>query len=426
MSQPGLADLELSVPVEARPIRVGILATPHLTATLLTGLVLFAALTGSLWYAHRVERRNVHALAPTRLRLKSQGVALQREAARQSDLLLVYGGSGLVTGRDYHASQLFEHYPSGFTIFPIGASGNTPLVMLQSVAAIGGDVRGRKVVVAIDPLALRQPSPRQDRDAYAFNFSTLQAERFAFIAGLSGDLERRTARRMLEYPSTLEGDPLLRWALELLANGSPFSRLLYDAVRPIGALHALWLGVKDDASSVILIRSDSARKRVVTRAAAPLDWPALHADAEERYRPLTANNPFGFDGTWWDKVGDSVIRLKNSSSDTEFLRDLSESPRWTDLSLLFQTLKELGAQALVTNAPLPGAYSDFLGVSPESRAVYYAKLRQLARVEQIPLVDFEDHDADRYFLNDAGSHPSPKGWVYYDQVLDAFYHDSLR
>jgi D-alanine transfer protein len=426
MSRPGLPGPAPSALTPDSPTATGILATPHLAATLLTGLLVLAGTLGFAWYAHGLERRNIHALAPTRLRLKSQGVALQREAFRQPDLLPVYGGSGLVTEREYHASSLFEHYPSGFTIFPVGANGNSPLNMLQSVAAIGRELKGRKVVIAIDPLALRRLDPRYDQHGYAFNFSTLQAERFAFVAGLSDDLQRRVARRMLDYPATLEADPLLRYALHLLARGSRSARVLYDAVRPLGKLHAQWLDLEDDAQSVTLIHSDSAPTGLAARVVQPIDWETLRAEAEQRYRLRAANNPFGFDSIWWSKVGDSVLSLRKSSSDSVFLRDLSESPRWTDLGLLFQALRELGARALVINAPLPGAYSDFLGVSAGSRDAYYAKLRRMASAEQIPLVDFEDHDGDRYFLSDAGSHPSPKGWVYYDQVLDAFYHDTLR
>ncbi|HXI20993.1 MAG TPA: D-alanyl-lipoteichoic acid biosynthesis protein DltD, partial [Gemmatimonadales bacterium] len=65
------------------------------------------------------------------------------------------------------------------------------------------------------------------------------------------------------------------------------------------------------------------------------------------------------------------------------------------------------------------------GVSPGTRRQYYAKLRALATRYQTPVVDFANHDGDRYFLHDQDAHPSPEGWAYLDRAINAFYHDSL-
>jgi poly-D-alanine transfer protein DltD len=43
----------------------------------------------------------------------------------------------------------------------------------------------------------------------------------------------------------------------------------------------------------------------------------------------------------------------------------------------------------------------------------------------VPLLDFAEHDTDKYFLIDPWSHLSRKGWIYFDRALDAFYHDAL-
>ena len=54
---------------------------------------------------------------------------------------------------------------------------------------------------------------------------------------------REVARRMLDYPRTLDGVPVLAVAVQCLANPSPRSRALYDLVYPLGRLGlpaALW------------------------------------------------------------------------------------------------------------------------------------------------------------------------------------------
>jgi poly-D-alanine transfer protein DltD len=50
----------------------------------------------------------------------------------------------------------------------------------------------------------------------------------------------------------------------------------------------------------------------------------------------------------------------------------------------------------------------------------------VVRAYGVPVLNFADHDRDSHFVQDASAHPSEMGWVYYDQALDAFFHDQLR
>ena len=65
---------------------------------------------------------------------------------------------------------------------------------------------------------------------------------------------------------------------------------------------------------------------------------------------------------------------------------------------------------------LRGAFRDQL---EKSITIECAKL---AARYHFPLVEFEDHDADPNFLIARREHPTPKGWMYYDRVLDNFFH----
>ena len=85
----------------------------------------------------------------------------------------------------------------------------------------------------------------------------------------------------------------------------------------------------------------------------------------------------------------------------------------------------MGAETLVLSQPLPGTYYDYIGISATARAEYYARLREVAAIYDVPVVDFADHDGDVYFVTDPNSHLSRKGWTYYDRALDAFYHGNL-
>jgi D-alanine transfer protein len=74
--------------------------------------------------------------------------------------------------------------------------------------------------------------------------------------------------------------------------------------------------------------------------------------------------------------------------------------------------------------PMAGQCYDQDGVSRAAREVYYKKMRTLAQQYNFPLVEFEDHDNDPTFLDrqQGRSHLTGKGWMFYNRVLDDFFH----
>ena len=67
-----------------------------------------------------------------------------------------------------------------------------------------------------------------------------------------------------------------------------------------------------------------------------------------------------------------------------------------------------------------------LGVSEEAQNAYYEKINSMVFPYNIPVVDYKEYGADKYFDMDLAAHTSRKGWVYVNQTLDKFFHDVLR
>jgi len=109
-------------------------------------------------------------------------------------------------------------------------------------------------------------------------------------------------------------------------------------------------------------------------------------------------------------------------SDARFRRGMQRAREWADFELLLRTLRELGAKPLVLSMPIGGTYYDYLNVSQQARDDYYAKIRQLSSAYGAQVRDFADHDRDNTFVLNARGHLLPKGWIYYNQALDNFYH----
>lgn len=401
-------------------------AAAHLWAGLLALSVAVSVLCGWLLYADRVEERSIHALAPELFPMKHRGTVLQLEAFRQPDLLPVYGSSELDSFMGpYHASELFRSYPTGFEVFPMGTQGNTPLIILQSLAAVGEELRGKKVAIMVSPTFVRGPGEVRE-NYYGGNFSRLHALGFALNSELSGPLKQAIARRMLEYPKTLQSDPVLRFLLTSLADDSAAGRALYHAALPLGQLDGLVLRLQDHWETLRYVEDRPDLSPDVPRRPATLDWAALDAEARALAASQSASNSFGFDDDYWRRNGKTFLAMRNQNRDGTFVRSLREEMDWSDFDLLFRTLEELGAQPLMLSVPIKGVFYDYWGVSATARKNYYDKLRQAARPYNAPLVDFREFDQDRYFTADDRSHPSQYGWLHYSRALDAFYHGTLR
>lgn len=397
------------------------MSTPHLRPALNALALLLVALFAGLRYAEQVETAAVHALAGELAHQKHVGCALQRAAFRQPDLLPVYGSSELKWQSRYDSKSLFATYPTGFMVSNVGANGAASLITQQSLASVGRALRGKKVVVSLSPSFFFHPMSAPA--VYAGNFSRLHAFEVAFSTDLSHGLKQAAARRLLDYPATLDRDPLLRFALDRLADDSPLGAALYYAALPLGQLQTAVIRLQDHWTTLDFLRGQPPAEPV-ERSPAEMDWDKLLRRARDGTVKEAEGAPFGFNAKRWREEIEAVAALdKDSLSDATFLQTLAEAKEWTDLDLLLQTLRELEARPLILSMPVPEAYYAHLGVSAGAVQAFYTRLRAAVGRYGFAQVDFAEFGADPTFLLDPQFHLSKAGWIHYSRVIDAFYHD---
>lgn len=390
----------------------------HLTASLIAVAIAIMAVVAGAFYCARVERRYVHALAADLSETKLQGVVLQKQAFAQKDLLVLYGSSELAKEMPNKATDFFQDYPTGFRVFPVGQPGTTSLAVLQKVAAVGDDMRGKKVAFSISPGWFFTES--FDPKWYEGNFSQMQAYELAFSEDLSPGLKHDIATRMLQYPKTLDGHWLLEFALQRLARGTPLDNALYALVWPLGKLQNAVSRAQDHFEAVFhILAEDDQLNRPAQRGFRALNWNDLVKRAAK----------FAINTTSLQAKRNEVARKKKSflygstAAHTQiFVQNVSKAHEWTDLDLLLRTFHELGAQPLLLSMPVEDIRLEAYGVSPEVRTAYLSRLQLLAEKHNVTLLDFRDHQKDPSFLVDFLDHLSPEGWMYYNKALDDFYH----
>lgn len=405
---------------------------PHLFAAGAALLLAACFLAGVHLYAVSLEQRYVRTLAPatTHWTEKSHAIAVQRLAFAQPDLLPVYGSSELIIGSPHDADEFFKYFPTGFRPFAVASAATTPIIMTLRLGSMGAALQGKRVVISVSPPEFYRPQLEQP--SYNANFSRAQATALTFSRQIPYALRQAAARRMVQYPDTIADDPILRWGLEALADGSPLGPVRYAAVLPLGLVQSAMLDLCDHWQFVAFVHKHRDLHRFESVVPAPVDWTAVEADAAAVAAFRGRNNPFELDGVYW--IGTSLgkhhpheargdpMPLQVLSLMEKGLRHEPRSLEWQDLALLLDIVRALGGQPLVVSAPFPGPFYDYWGMTADERGRYYAQVRAVASREHVPIVDFADHDSERGFIRDAQEHLTDKGWVHYDEVFDAFFH----
>ena len=147
--------------------------------------------------------------------------------------------------------------------------------------------------------------------------------------------------------------------------------------------------------------------------------------AEIEYGEEVRGHAFGFRPAIW-AASEQAARSRGRTTDAQFLAALSASPRWIDLEMTFQLLEHQGADALVLSLPFAGTFWDHTGVSGAAREVYYRRVRELAERHRVRCLALESLEYEPLFFKDPYFHPSPKGWLMLDSIINDFYHDALH
>jgi D-alanine transfer protein len=414
----------------ARPA-VGILA-----AMLALTIAIGVAWSGQR-YVLNLSGRYLEAMASIRAPIKSITLTLQRAALASRHTLPLYGSSELYCcGDPYRPTQLFASQPAGFDVFAIGRAGIGNLVFMEIFGALGHALDGKKLVLLDSPPWFSN-THEVNAASYAGNFSPAIADAFIFDSPVSLALREAAAGQMLAYPETLAGRPLLRAAVQALADPTPLHLAGYYALLPLGRVQSWIERMQDVAETRHFIRG---RKTMLPNPAPHprrLRWTAMARRATKIAERRDSTNPFGFPNRTYrvllqhGEIANALDVYRSGSTNrdgqlypapTEWERSVAGSVHWTDLRLVAAVLRELRAEPFIWSMPMPGFYDNFTVLSRRERQLYYDRWEHELEQLGVPWLDFRDADEDLYFMTDTGAHFSPRGWLFADRALDMFWH----
>ncbi|HEY2574270.1 MAG TPA: D-alanyl-lipoteichoic acid biosynthesis protein DltD [Verrucomicrobiaceae bacterium] len=388
--------------------RFAFLSRPHLRAAALALGVIALLVLVSIPFSSWLVERHLDELIETPFAIKHQGEWIRRQAFARDNLLSVYGSSEMEVVQPNRPDEFFHPMPTGFRVCPVGAPGNTTVLIAQKIASIGDVIRGKKIAIIVSASWFCRPGVPDD--SYAGNFSPLQAGSIVLHDELDPALRRRFIRRMLDFPDSLSAHPLLDSTLRRAEEPGWWPAIVRTVVRPL--LWASWAELNWEDHFGTAIAELGFMKTKPPHAGTRNEG----TDYDRLIARLEAEEP--------PKEELDVVP-EGGKGDAKFIEDMNASMEWGDFELLLDTVKHFQMQAMVISAPLPASYYERHDVSGAARGHVYRRIKQTCAARGIPAVDFAGHELDDEFTLPRTSHFSDKGWLYVDRVLDDFYHDRL-
>ncbi|WP_434511200.1 D-alanyl-lipoteichoic acid biosynthesis protein DltD [Desulfitobacterium sp. AusDCA] len=365
-----------------------------------------------------------------------QGTILQKKAFENPRILPLYGSSEMSMIYDYHPAKVFTP-ETGVTPFLIGKGGTQTLIHVLDLAALGENIKGKKLAIFLTPQWYGTGGISQA--TFEGNFSALHAYKALENPQLSSKLKQKLAQRLLQFPKAYQDFPYLQKVLALQEKSgwnAQIMRIFYalpaqieyaalasqDAVKTktnIKNLSRSAVAKYSQYSSNLQIASSQvkgARGSSVLSTVRP-KWDKLQAEAIAQGKEATGNNPFGMDNTFYTT---NILPKLQERKDSDKTAKYSSSPEYEDLKLLMNVLKEEGAKPLFVILPMNGRWADYTGISRTERKTCYKQLAQMVQREGFVLADFSSHENENYYLRDPW-HLAWKGWLDVDEVLYQFY-----
>ncbi len=125
------------------------------------------------WLQFILNNGPLRGLHPDDFSSKTRAWSFNGQLLRARRVLPLYGSSELIIGVPDRANKFFQNAPTGFQVSPVGTIGTTSLVILQKIAALGSDLRGRRLAISLSPVWFLMPATKVDW--YEGNFSPLAA-----------------------------------------------------------------------------------------------------------------------------------------------------------------------------------------------------------------------------------------------------------
>ena len=320
--------------------------------------------------------------------------------------LVLLGSSELTTtiNEEYHPKKIFNY--EDFNIMQIGVGNSQNIIHAATIGSIGNDIRNNEIVM-IQSIQWFDNKNGILKDAFLSRISSEHVYNTMVNDKISKETKEKFINRVIELSSTNK-----------VLNKKYRSYKKYFVEEQGNFITGEFLKLDNYfyklKNKYEFFKNKGRENYPLSGEKTPdYNWKELDEKVTEQAKERTNNNDYQIDNTYYDKyIKTKYDQLKNSSKNTKY----DESKEYDDLDILLSIVKDLNLNMKFAILPANGKWSDYIGIDSEKRKVAYSKLKEIAKKNNIEVMDYSSKEYEEYYMYDA-MHLGWRGWIDFERDL---------
>ena len=320
--------------------------------------------------------------------------------------LVLLGSSELTTtiNEEYHPKKIFNY--EDFNIMQIGVGNSQNIIHAATIGSIGNDIRNNEIVM-IQSIQWFDNKNGILKDAFLSRISSEHVYNTMANDKISKETKEKFINRVIELSSTNK-----------VLNKKYRSYKKYFVEEQGYFITGEFLKLDNYfyklKNKYEFFKNKGRENYPLSGEKTPdYNWKELDEKVTEQAKERTNNNDYQIDNTYYDKyIKTKYDQLKNSSKNTKY----DESKEYDDLDILLSIVKDLNLNMKFAILPANGKWSDYTGIDSEKRQVAYNNLKEIAKKNNIEVMDYSSKEYEEYYMYDA-MHLGWRGWIDFERDL---------
>ena len=334
---------------------------------------------------------------------KSRDIIVENMTPRT---LLLLGSSELTTtiNENYHPKKIFNY--NDFNIMQVGVGNSQNIIHAATIGSIGNDVANNQIVM-IQSIQWFDNKNGILKDAFLSRISSEHVYNTMRNDKISYQTKEKFINRVIELSASNKElnkkyKSYKRYFLKDKGNGVTEEFLKLD-----NYFYVL-------KNKLNFYKNKGKENYPVSGENTPnYNWGELEKQVTEEAKERTNNNDYQIDNSYYDKyIRAKYDQLKNISKNTKY----DDSKEYEDLDILLSIVKDLNLNIKFAILPAHGKWSDYTGIGSEKRQVAYNKLKEIAKKNNIEVMDYSSKEYEDYYMYDA-MHVGWRGWIDFERDL---------
>lgn len=334
---------------------------------------------------------------------KSRDIIVENMTPRT---LLLLGSSELTTtiNENYHPKKIFNY--EDFNIMQVGVGNSQNIIHAATIGSIGNDVRNNEIVM-IQSIQWFDNKNGILKDAFLSRISSEHVYNTMRNEKISYQTKEKFINRVIELSvSNKELNKKYKSYKRYFLNRKG-NRFTEEFLKLDNYFYVL-------KNKLNFYKNKGRENYPVSGENTPnYNWGELEKQVTEEAKERTNNNDYQIDNSYYDKyIRAKYDQLNNISKNTKY----DDSKEYEDLDILLSIVKDLNLNIKFAVLPAHGKWSDYTGIGSEKRQVAYNKLKEIAKKNNIEVMDYSSKEYEDYYMYDA-MHVGWRGWIDFERDL---------